>query len=548
MSTPIQQSAEPSSGRPPPTPMVLLKTYTPDPESQAAKRRRRLIAVGLSAFCLLYGFFFAFFVPYQILVFTAPPIVVAMLAIWALPEVRNPPVRTLEYLFFAVLLSLTLWPDYLAIALPGLPWITVARLFAFPMALLFLICLSISKGFRSEMWEIMSGSRIVTGLILTFTVNEVLSIIFSHEKGQTLGKIIIAQVMFTGVFLVGVFVFEKKGRVIRFASMVWGAVLFICFVSLIEFKLQHVPWVGHIPKLLQINDPSVLLALKGQVRAGVGRYRIQGIFSHPSTLAEFLAMSAPFILHFAVQPYRWGIRASALGTFLLAAFIVYLTNSRIGSIGFLIAILIYGFFWAFEKQRQGRGDLLGAAVLALYPVAAVTALVATLVVGRLRRLVWGGGETQASTLGRLEQMRLGIPLIEKNPFGYGMGRAAETLNYHEPGGLLTIDSFYLGTVLEFGWIGFLMYFATWGFAIYEAGRMILRTGQKDKELSFLLPAMIALVNFLVIKSVFSQQDNHPFAYMLLGLSVALLYRAKQAEASKERSSARFGAHQALAAA
>ena len=45
------------------------------------------------------------------------------------------------------------------------------------------------------------------------------------------------------------------------------------------------------------------------------------------------------------------------------------------------------------------------------------------------------------------------------------------------------------------------------------------------ELSYFMPAAIALVNFIVIKSVFSQQDSHPLIFMLMGIVTAMVYRA-----------------------
>ena len=55
----------------------------------------------------------------------APPAVVAFLVIWALPDLNWAPTRSLEWLFLPVLIALIGWPDYLAIELPGLPWITL---------------------------------------------------------------------------------------------------------------------------------------------------------------------------------------------------------------------------------------------------------------------------------------------------------------------------------------------------------------------------------------------------------------------------------------
>lgn len=47
----------------------------------------------------------------------------------------------------------------------------------------------------------------------------------------------------------------------------------------------------------------------------------------------------------------------------------------------------------------------------------------------------------------------------------------------------------------------------------------------------LIPLTIALANFVVIKTILSQLDNHPLVFAMLGASVALIHRARQEEAS-----------------
>ena len=43
----------------------------------------------------------------------------------------------------------------------------------------------------------------------------------------------------------------------------------------------------------------------------------------------------------------------------------------------------------------------------------------------------------------------------------------------------------------------------------------------------LAPLLIALTNFLVIKSIFSQQENHPLAFVMMGAVVVLAWRIKK---------------------
>src|SRR3546814_13038158 len=80
--------------------------------------------------------------------FLVPVIALGLLVIWALPETDWAPTKTLAWLLIAFLIALPLWPNYLAIALPGMPGITLLRIIGAPMILLLLIPLSVSAEFR----------------------------------------------------------------------------------------------------------------------------------------------------------------------------------------------------------------------------------------------------------------------------------------------------------------------------------------------------------------------------------------------------------------
>src|SRR6185312_9551775 len=101
-------------------------------------------------------------------------------------------------------------------------------------------------------------------------------------------------------------------------------------------------------------------------------------------------------------------------------------------------------------------------------------LAATFVVPRLHVAIWGGGAQQSSTDARVAQFNLGMPKILHNPFGYGIGMGAETLGY-APFGQLTIDTYYISVALEYGVLGFIIYYSMVAFSIYHSGRRVFET-------------------------------------------------------------------------
>ncbi len=84
--------------------------------------------------------------------------------------------------------------------------------------------------------------------------------------------------------------------------------------------------------------------------------------------------------------------------------------------------------------------------------------------------------------------------------------------------------------LELGVIGFFVYFGMFLLAIVRGTQTVWRAPTGDAL--YLVPVTIALANFFIAKSVFSQVENHPLVFMLLGASVGLMWRAKLDEAAR----------------
>src|ERR1700722_17268882 len=99
--------------------------YTPDHGTPAYRWGRLFVAALVVVFCVFYGMAFALFAPFLIFALIMPIPIGLMFVIWALPDSRTAPTRLMTPLLFGLMFLLVLWPNYLAIALPGLPWITM---------------------------------------------------------------------------------------------------------------------------------------------------------------------------------------------------------------------------------------------------------------------------------------------------------------------------------------------------------------------------------------------------------------------------------------
>src|SRR5437899_9150192 len=233
---------------------VVLQPYV-DLHSRWRLAAKVLVPLGLGLLCIIYGFFYAITAPYLIVPLAGPIAVLGLLAIWALPEHNVVPTRSMEVMFSAVIIGLILWPNYLALTLPGLPWITMVRLTGFPMAFLLLMSLSTSSTFRDQIFGATSATPLILRFFLIFTANEFITLPFSHNLTDSLNKVFIQQLNWTGVFLVSLYVFRKPGRIDRYIALILALAIPIIILSILEVEEQHVLWPGNVRSFLRFEDP-----------------------------------------------------------------------------------------------------------------------------------------------------------------------------------------------------------------------------------------------------------------------------------------------------
>jgi hypothetical protein len=499
-------------------------------------------AAGHAALALamgVYGALFALFAQRSLLGLAIPLFVLAILVVWTLPEAKTGPVRLLQWLFFAFFFGLILWPDYLALTLPGLPWITLRRIISVPLAIILLVCISVSKEMRKEIKTVFQANPLVMKLFLAFVVLQLLSIAISRNPSVSGDKFIVAQLYWTTAFFAGCYIFARQGTVARWSALFCLMLIPLSISAYWEWKNSQVPWAGRIPWFLVVEDEVVARILAGGSRAATGIYRVQGTSTTSLGFAEYLAMTTPFLIHYVVGPFRPIIRAAALLALPLVYLMILATDSRLGVAGFLLSFVGYVGMWAAVQWRTNGKSLFGPALTLGFPLLFTMFLTATFQVPRLHRMVWGGGEHQASTDARAEQYSQGFRLLARNPFGNGIGMGAETLGFRNGADILTIDTYYLLVALEYGVLGFLIYYAFLIIAAMKAGLTLLRSPRVSKETLYLMPLTLSLAIFIVSKSVFSVEANHPLIFMMLAAILALIARART-QVPQEALSQRIG--------
>lgn len=483
----------------------------------------------LFLFCFVYGFFFALTAPYLIVQCALPILVLILLSIWALPDERVAPTRLMQALFAGYLISLCLWPIYLAVSLPGLPWLSPQRLFGVPLGFCLLVSLSISRRFRRQIGAILSATPIVWKAFAIFTVMQFITLPFSGGLAASLNRVLIQQINWTTMFIFSAYLFSKPGRITRYTGLMCAAIAPVFIVGSLEYQNQALLWAEHVPSFLAVENIDQVI--KSDFRTGTGEYRAKAMFSTPLGLAEFIAILSPILFYYAHLGRKISTKISAVALLAMGYACIEYSGSRLGLVGMGWSFLLYVFMQAFIRWRRLRHDLIAPAIFYSYPAFFIAVLGASFTVTSVHNAVWGGGEHAASNQARMNQISMAMPSVLKNPIGYGAGESGPQMGY-APGQFVTIDNYLISLVLDYGVVGLGAYLTMFIAASSYAFRTAVLHGQnsRDPEAGFLIPLGVAVSAFIVIKVVFSQQDLDPLLFVATGMVVALVERVRRAQA------------------
>ena len=190
------------------------------PQPPGAQGAGTALVIITALACFAFGFGFSVLAPAEMVLFLFPILILGALNVWALPEMGAAPTKALERLFFISFLSLPLWPPYLAIVLPGLPWITMVRLTGFPLVFLLLVAVSSSKAFRAEASEPLKADPLVWKAVTIFAIYQTLSVGWSNRyfRQVSIDKLLVSQLSWTAIFFVSAWIFSKPGRLARWTD------------------------------------------------------------------------------------------------------------------------------------------------------------------------------------------------------------------------------------------------------------------------------------------------------------------------------------------
>lgn len=499
---------------------VMEGYRVPTPPPVKARRKRRAF-IALAILTFFYAALFTLFPRALALPMVMPIVVIYLLSIWALPLRSYAPPRLFDQLFWGFFIALLMWPRYLAISIPGLPWITVERLFGGPLVLMLLILASSSQPFRDQLLARLRQSRGITTLVTLFAVVMTLSTLMTSDPFSTFNRLINNQINWIAMFFIAVWALRTEGAVHRFVALFLALVAMICAIALLEFQQGKVLWADHIPSFLSVEDEMVQRILSGAYRLG-SVYRVVATSTTPLSLAELLCLATPFLCYLFVETRSILLRLALLALDAVILYCIVLTDSRMGYGGFVIGHAVYFAYFAIKTRQERPNSIIGAAMVAAMPLGAALLAVAILTVGRLRQAVLGGSRHEFSNDARADQIASGLQIIWQSPvIGFGPGQGGGKLGYTNSAGTLTIDSYYLSILLDHGFVGFFVYYGLIILGIVQSARVALAGRGRVNHLAAVFAIFLLL--FLLTKSVLSQPTNHSLIFIGLAAVVSLTF-------------------------
>ena len=486
---------------------------------------RFLLGAMLVFVAMIYGLM-AVILPPQLLSYPATPILIMVgLILWLLPDIGGIYYDRLQQLMMSYMAINIAWPAYIALNLPGLPWISLTRLVLFMVLAVFIWNFSTSQQLRDKLRDVVSETPIAIRVFWMFWATTTFSLVFASPIGASISKYINNQIYWTMVLFMTALLATRPGFVGRFLRVLVIATALVIVYSLYEFRIERVPWIDYLPSFLKIDPELLEILMDSQSRAGTDIYRVRGPFAASLFFSEFLTMVFPFFLYFTSKQKRILPLLAMMAATLGCLVVMYLTNARSAILGALVAFLLYPFFYAIRRRSQHERSIVGTSLLMAYPTLVGVATMLVLFWPRLHVMVLGGGQHQASSDARSEQWRMGIPKLLSHPFGFGVGRGNEALGYVNLAGKGTVDTYYLTVMMDFGILALPLFLLTFLIPAWLAFKYY--RDAKTPEQEILAPLSIAIINFIIVKSVLTSEANIPLAFAYVGCIIGLVWQRKR---------------------
>jgi hypothetical protein len=415
-------------------------------------------------------------------------------------------------------------PYYYAVQIPGLPWLTIRRLFVFSLLALFCVSAAGSASVRSRIYRVFSANRFIYVCFVGYIAMCFLSIFNTHNPQFSLSQFFEFSFNWFIPACVCVYVITTFDQVKGLLKLIGVFFLIVTAIGLLNFIGQHNYMIDLIPRPIFNSMIASYPTFAEIVNANYfrnGFYRSSSIFVEPLSYGECAALVAPIGGYFLLHGEKYTERL--FGALVIAAALIslFVSGARGGSVSFLVSMPILFALWVVRYARANPVSMVGPLGGAFALLATTSLIGAVLSIGRLRKMVLGGGDTVSSDMTRFDQARLAWPKIVRNPLtGHGIGNAAEVIGFYSPGGKLSVDTSILTLLVETGVPGFVFYFGMLIFGAIAMGRLYVVNNDRESAVGAAMAS--SFIAYIVYRLVLSQRENQWLFFILFALSAVVL--------------------------
>lgn len=485
--------------------------------SPARAARAAFFALGLTLYAALAAASTIIYPPIGVL-FLAPPILGAMAVA---PPGRATSRRLALGLLSVAAVLLAVWPVYIFVKLGPSPILTPPRAILYFVSAMWIYDMTFSRLRRAQFALAVRKSGAVSVAVFALFLCGLLSLPLAEGRALAIPEYFRQAMIWLLPFCATItYCRRQRDYVLLMKAFMLGAAV-VGAIAIAEVATQRL--LADLLSPLIADDAEWLRNAQTQkIRDGI--FRAQSSHTHPLSLGEHMAISAPFALAFLISARDFRGRALWFVAFAVIVLAAIGTNSRGAILAMALSMTAMGAILVYRFMKRAAATRWRPLIGFLF-LASIAAAPLALVAGG--KMISGAAGTSASnsTQARFDQVEQAWPLLVKRPIGgYGTGRSTRVLGFW--GRTLTIDNYYLSLALDLGFPGPIAFFSimvAWG-----AGGLS-RSRKCHPSLGLLYVACFAAASSVALgRSIISQTGNLAILYVMIaaftGASVTLSRR------------------------
>jgi hypothetical protein len=443
--------------------------------------------------------------------------------VWMLPDadahskgqVQDLPFMPVLLTFIA---SIIVWPSYMAVIIPGLPWLTPPRIVLAAILSLMLIYFPQRSNTRAQIVDILSYDRTLISLFLLYELLNIVVLPMAPSIPDTLSFWALQDLMnFSAVILAASMLHKPRNFKLIYAVVTCTAI-YSMMVAVLENYMQIPPWAEHIPSFMRIDDEWLARILSPQARIGDSRYRIRSTFPVVLYYTLYLSLMMPMVMY-SITRMTGRFRILGIAIIPLILHTAWFANARTAIIACIVPVVCFSVMTVLRSLADGnRRDILKFSIRATIVLLIIGMMGGVLATSHTAQMyVFGGKQHAGSNDAREQQWANAREQLRKNPVGIGLGNSIEQVGIDVRGRKI-VDSLYINMLVDLGFLGFIAYFGMFLRSAWLGIRCFMRAANEVEE--YAGAAAVGLIGYTINCAVVSNTDSAYLAFLFCGLIVA----------------------------